>query len=109
ICARCGEGRSTSRRQLPILSIAYWTTHQVDETELSRVVSATNLVGPHDHEWLFVHGNSFPFFSCALGRDRGVVNVAHWPPVAAFVKNVAEYDSPEAARLWLEQLLNPRR
>jgi hypothetical protein len=107
VCTRCGEGRGTSSRQVPILSINYWTTHRADQTELSRAVSATQLIGPHDHEWLFVHGNTFPIFSCALGRGGAVANIARSAQVAAFVKNVTEYDSPAAARRWLGQILDP--
>lgn len=88
------------------MSISYWTTHRPEDTKLSQVCAATNLVQGHAHHWLFGHGNTFPLWSCALGRGSTVVNQVNSAPIAKFIENAATFESADEARRWLRVALN---
>jgi hypothetical protein len=107
VCTLCGGVRFSNAREIPVVETRYWTTHRCEETALSRVCVSTHLIGDHEHQWMLVHGNTFPLFSCSLGKGSRLLLQIQSPHVAAFVENVATYGSAPEATHWLEVALNP--
>ncbi|MEX2114443.1 MAG: hypothetical protein WD845_14710 [Pirellulales bacterium] len=101
VCTDCGALRHTDRRELPFIAIPYWTSHSVETTPLSRACATTHLVGEHNHTWLFGQGNTFPLWSCSLGRGSSISGQAMSEHVAVFIKNVTQFESLDEARKWL--------
>lgn len=106
VCTNCGAIRHTDERELLPLSLPYWTSHSIEVTPLSRVCATTQLVGEHDHTWQFGHGNTYPLWSCSLGKGSSVTGQVMSEQVAAFLKNVAQFGSVNEARKWLRLILD---
>ncbi len=107
VCTDCGAIRHTNERDLlPTGSVSYWTTHSIETTPLSRICATTQLVGEHDHTWQFGQGNTFPLWSCSLGRGSSVLGQVMSDHVATFIKNVAEFESIDEAGKWLHLTLD---
>jgi hypothetical protein len=102
VCSQCGAERISSRSSfLPFIRI-----HNFEETPFSLAMREAGVVGEHEHDWVFAHGNG-PTVS-ASGRGMRLNGATHSLPPRYFIEATAKWRGTEEARWWLRLVLVAR-
>ena len=106
-CSVCGQAAITYRHQVPLTSIILSSHTTWSDTPLSCALAAHAPLPPHTHTPHFADEKTTGLFGGArdCGAGGNCLSNANMP--AALIPNVADYDSPAAARALASILLDP--
>lgn len=102
VCKICGAERSSTK----VLWV--YPLHQVKQSPLSEFVAREQLIGQHQHDWLFGAGGGAGV-GCAIGNGRHLFGIIRNDEFPLFLAAVARYRSKDEARLWLARGLDPEQ
>lgn len=105
VCEECGALRYSQDLHVPLTRIAYFTSHSIEETAVSKAAMKLQLVGAHQHRWLFIGGSGSDGFR-AWGSGGPLTATVDKVKVATFLENAAEWLGQEEARECLKDLLD---
>ncbi len=107
VCDRCGAGRWTQEWQVPRTEIPLFALSTERDTLLSVTLRTNQLVGPHPHNWLFVHGGGNGV-RCALGHGGALLQTASHPQMPQLVEALHRYHEWSFRDKVLTNILNYR-
>ncbi|MEW6302250.1 MAG: hypothetical protein AB1705_02190 [Verrucomicrobiota bacterium] len=106
VCRRCGMTQLSVNWKLPPTDATVFTQKKQRETPLSRVLLTNNLVGAHDHEWIFSHGGGHGV-RCALGVGREILPAVDSASFARLIEVLHQQGEIEFRDKVLKAALNP--
>ncbi|MCY2953349.1 MAG: hypothetical protein NTU53_15425 [Planctomycetota bacterium] len=106
VCSVCGRVQGTSRRELPLICLAYWISHSEEDTLISKTVTSAGLVTAHQHDWVFGHGGGNGRFGSGPGISMR--RAADSPDMVRLIQTIAQYEGKAAAQRLIHKLLDYR-
>jgi hypothetical protein len=106
VCSDCGKIRNTVCHRFPMTRITYYERHEYEETDVSRTLKETGLVGEHEHRWVFGWGSGNGV-RCAIGRGTNIDFRAVEADPTGLLRSLARFGDEETKAFWLRVLLDP--
>lgn len=108
VCTKCGAEERVQEWKVPGTDWTFFRRSSEIATPFSKSLSASRLVGAHDHNWLFAAGGGNGT-RCAIGEGRYLWTIIRQPKSAHLLEAIQLYEGENHAQQFLKLALDPGR
>jgi hypothetical protein len=107
LCPVCARTRAVQAWLVPFTDRAYYTEHQIQDSELTRALEELGYVDPHEHPWLLITGTG-PGGRQQLGGGLTIAQGLLTPSVGQFTRLLHRHADEAVVARWLARMGHPQ-